>query len=297
MMAGMRERLMVLTAAFAVSCKPSIPRCVPGATFECPCPGAGRGAQTCKADGTYAACSCQAATPAASSAPEKKPAACNAAGRWQFRGVFAGKGAGCSLQKSFNDTLNLVRDRKGNYAARAHMIDGEEKFAVIDDGGACVVEWVEEVNLIPWGSPDFVQYRMVLRDSGGEVSGEGIYRNLDDDKPGQDVALCEEAFSIKGTKRALTKADLEINKAAVKRDFEFFAKKGCALPMLGKDVRGANVEVTIGARGGLDALTINGVDQEMREMGQYCDPPFLDNRMGLFPNPTAKRQKVAFVYP
>ena len=291
-MAGMRERLMVLAAALAISCKPGVPRCVPGATFECPCPGAGRGTQICKADGTYAPCSCQAVAAAASPAPEKKPAACNAAGRWQFRGVFEGKGAGCSHQKSFNDTLNLVRDRKGNYAARAHMIDGEEKFVVVDDGGACVVEWVEEVNEIPWGSPDFVQYRMILRDSGGEVSGKGIYRDLDDDKPGQDVALCEEAFSIKGTKRALTKADLEMNKAAVKRDFEFFAKKGCTLPMLG--VHRANVEVTIGARGGLDALTINGVDQEV---GQYCDPPYADNRMGLFPNPTARQQKVAFVYP
>ena len=83
---------------------------------------------------------------------------------------------------------------------------------------------------------------------GGEVSGKGIYRDLDDDKPGQDVARCEEAFSIKGTKRALTKADLEMNKAAVKRDFEFFAKKGCTLPMLGEGVHGANVEVTIPAQ-------------------------------------------------
>ena len=83
---------------------------------------------------------------------------------------------------------------------------------------------------------------------GGEVSGKGIYRDLDDDKPGQDVARCEEAFSIKGTKRALTKADLEMNKAAVKRDFEFFGKKGCTLPMLGEGVHGANVEVTIPAQ-------------------------------------------------
>ena len=292
-MAGMRERLMVLAAVLVISCKPSIPRCVPGAMFECPCPGAGRGVQTCKADGTYAACSCQAAAPVASSMPERKPTECNAVGRWQFRGVLAGKGSGCSHQKSFNDTFNLVRDRKGNYIVRVHMIDGEDKFTVKDDGGACVVEWEEEVNLIPWGSVDYVQYKMTLHESGGEVSGEGIYRDLDDDKLGQDVALCEEAFSIKGTKRALTKADLEINKAIVRRDFKTFMK-GCSLPTLGEDVHGASVEVTIGARGGLDALTVDGVDQEV---GQNCDPPYADNRMGLFPNPTARRQKVAFVYP
>jgi hypothetical protein len=288
----MYKRLAVLAAALVISCNPAGPRCIPGTTIECPCSGIGRGTQTCKADGTYATCSCQAEATVASSTPEKKSAACNAVGRWQFRGVFAGKGAGCSHQKSFNDTFILARDRKGHYALRARMVNGEHKFTVKDDADACVIEWEEEVDEIPVGSPDIVQYKMALRESGGEVSGEGTYRPLNTDKPGEVVARCEEAFSIKGTKKELTKADLEIDKAIVRRDFETFIQR-CGLPMPGKGAR-ANIEATIGARGGLDALMINGVDQDVN---QNCEVYLTENRLGLFPNPTARRQKVAFVYP
>jgi hypothetical protein len=264
--------------------------------IDCPCPGAAGGAQTCKPDGTYGACTCKTASTNAPAPSDKTPALCNAAGRWQFRGLFEKNGAGCSHRKSFTDTLNIVRDRKGNYAVRARMVNGEHKMAIKDDGGACVMSWEEQVNEVPSGTPDYVAYKMTLRESDGQVSGEGVYSDIDDDKPEQDVARCRESFALKGTKRALTKADLDLDKAIVRKDFETFMGfiDRCQLPTLKKGTRGASVELTISARGGLDVLMVNGVDQDV---AQNCDAFLGENRLGLFANPTARRQKVAFVYP
>lgn len=289
----MSDRLIVVVAFLAVSCQAAVPKCVPGATVECPCLGGKRSAQICKPDGTYGACACEQA--AVAPTPAEKPATCDATGRWDFKGTMA-QGGACFRRKTFSDALTIGRDKKGAYSIRASTREGENKLVVRDQSGECILELIETINEVPSGTPDYVDYTITLKEAGGQVSGEGIYRDIDDDRFEQNVARCSEKFTVKGTKRPLAKGDLELNRAAIRKDFETFMKfiDRCELPTLKKGAQGVKVELTIASRGGVDTMVVNGTDQDV---AQNCDAFLSENRLGLFSNPSGKRQKIAFSYP
>jgi hypothetical protein len=54
----MKRALAITLILLASACEEPIPKCVPGATVECPCPGRAPGYQVCAPLGVFSSCQC-----------------------------------------------------------------------------------------------------------------------------------------------------------------------------------------------------------------------------------------------
>jgi hypothetical protein len=95
------KRILAITVILLTSaCEEPIPKCVPGATVECPCPGRAPGYQVCAPVGVFSSCQC--------SSHEAQPADAGLGGFWcSTVGCWPDK-ALCGLAAARYERINIM---------------------------------------------------------------------------------------------------------------------------------------------------------------------------------------------
>jgi hypothetical protein len=66
--------------------------------------------------------------------------------------------------------------------------------------GECIVEIRWDSNIIAHGTPDIVRYEYKLTERDGQVSGSGVYLDLDESAPMDEQRIaCSQPFTVRGS--------------------------------------------------------------------------------------------------